>query len=226
MVKVLLVEDDPQISKSLKMNLSYAGYEVATAETVAEALEKAAESPYDVFLFDVNLPDGDGLELCHQVRARGKETPVLFLSARTDEETVVKAMNIGGEDYLRKPFGVEELKVRMAKAMKRSAPARKIIEKGPVALDLGRRSATYAGKDLPLGRREFDILAVLMKKSGDVVTRENIIEQLEGSADLYDRTIDSHISHLRKKLKDIGGDGLQILSVYGVGYRLVVPGES
>lgn len=223
MTKLLLVEDDPQISKSLKINLTYAGYEVATAENFAEAWSKISAHPFDIFLFDVNLPDGDGLELCHQVRAAGKETPVLFLSARTDEETVVKAMNIGGEDYIRKPFGIEELKVRMAKAMKRALPARKTLEEGPLALDLGRRSAQLAGKSLNLGRREFDILSVLMKKAGDVVTREHILEQLEGNTDLFDRTIDSHVSHLRRKLKDVGGDSVQILSVYGVGYRLEFP---
>lgn len=220
MVKVLIVEDDTQILKSLSMNLSLSRYEVATAETVAEALAKIAAGNFDILLFDVGLPDGDGIELCHQVRSSGNEVPILFLSARTDEETVVRGMNIGADDYLRKPFGVEELKIRMEKALKRSPPKRQTVEVGPLALDIGKRSAVLAGKHLNLGRREFDILTVLANRPGDVVTREYIITYLGENADLYDRTIDSHISHLRRKIRDAAGESVQIAPVYGVGYRL------
>lgn len=218
--KVLLVEDDPQISKVLSMNLSLSGYGVFTADTVNEARHKLGLDRFEIILLDVNLPDGNGIDLCHEVRSSGVETPILFLSARTDEETVVRAMNIGAEDYIRKPFGVEELKVRMSKALKAAPAPRDLIVAGPLEIDVGKRQARVFGEVMGLGRREFDILTVLAKKSGDVVTREAVIAYLQQEAEIFDRTIDSHISHLRRKLREVGGDGLQILPVYGVGYRL------
>jgi DNA-binding response OmpR family regulator len=219
-VKVLLVEDDTQIQKSLKMNLALSGYDVNTAETVAEALALIEKKSFDLYLLDVNLPDGNGLDLCHEIRAKSIESPVLFLSARTDEETVVKAMNIGAEDYIRKPFGVEELKVRMKKASAHAPAVRNLVEAGPLHLDIGRRSASIAGQPLNLGRREFDILSALAKRAGDVVTRENIINYLGENPDIYDRTVDSHVSHLRRKLREVAGEIVQIAPVYGIGYKL------
>jgi DNA-binding response OmpR family regulator len=220
MLKVLLVEDDSQISKSLSMSLSFSGFEVATAETLAQAWTKISNRPYDIILLDVGLPDGSGIDLCQRIRAAGKTTPILFLSARVDEETVVKGMNFGADDYIRKPFGTEELKVRMNKALKRVPPAGNRIEAGSLVMDLDKRFATISGKPINLGKREFDILAYIAKKAGDVVTRDSILERLDEKPEVYDRTIDSHMSHLRRKLRDAGGDVVQIVAVYGVGYRL------
>ncbi|QDK38950.1 response regulator transcription factor [Bdellovibrio sp. NC01] len=221
MLNVLLVEDDPQISKSLSMSLKYSDYDVAVAETIGDAWTKMASMTYDILLLDVNLPDGTGIELCEKVRAAGKEVPIIFLSARIDEETVVKGMNIGGDDYLRKPFGTEELKVRMNKVMKRQGPAtaKNSLSVGPLTMDFSKRTVLLGGNPLNLGKRQFDILAILAKKAGDVVTRENILLQLDNNVDLFDRTIDSHMSHLRIKLRD-AGNAIQIVPVYGVGYRL------
>jgi DNA-binding response OmpR family regulator len=218
--KVLLVEDDPQISKSLQMSLSFSGFDVETAGTIAEGWVKATASSFDIFLLDVNLPDGSGLDLCRRIRDTGRDVPILFLSARTDEAVVVEGMNLGAEDYIRKPFGTEELKVRMNKAMKRASPAKNQIDYGPISLSVDKRTATIHGQALKLGKREFDILVILTKKAGDVVTRENILSLLESNSDLYDRTIDSHLSHLRRKLRDVANDEIQIVPVYGVGYRL------
>lgn len=221
MFNVLLVEDDPQISKSLSMSLKYSDYDVAVAETIGDAWSKMAAMTYDILLLDVNLPDGTGMELCEKIRAAGKEVPIIFLSARTDEETVVKGMNLGGDDYLRKPFGTEELKVRMNKVMKRTTAStpKNSLTVGPLTMDFGKRTVLLQGSPLNLGKRQFDILAILARKAGDVVTRENILIQLDNNTDLYDRTIDSHMSHLRIKLRE-AGDTIQIVPVYGVGYRL------
>jgi DNA-binding response OmpR family regulator len=219
--KVLLVEDDTQISKSLSMSLSYSGFDVTTAESLAEAWAKFAERRYDILLLDVNLPDGTGIEICQKLRADGETVPILFLSARTDEETVVQSMNIGGDDYIRKPFGTEELKVRMNKIIKRSDHPKNVLEAGPLKMDMEKRSVTVKDQAISLGKREFDILSILVKKSGDIVTRDFILSSLDEKSDLYDRTIDSHMSHLRRKLREAADGNLQIASVYGVGYRLV-----
>jgi DNA-binding response OmpR family regulator len=220
MTKILLVEDDSQIIKSLTLNLQLSGFEVQAAETLGLAWQKFSGQALDLILLDVNLPDGTGLDFCKKVRESGSDVPILFLSARTDEETVVEGMNIGADDYIRKPFGTEELKVRMKKSLNRSGVKRNVLKVGPLTLDLNRRHADLNGEPISLGRREFDILTIMAQKPGDIVTRENILQHLGERADIYDRTIDSHVSHLRKKLKEASHDAVRINSVYGVGYKL------
>lgn len=220
MTKVLVLEDDAQIAKSLSMGLTYGGFEVTCAGTVAQAWMEISQNRYDVVLLDVGLPDGSGIELCQRVRSVGKTVPILFLSAKTDEDSVVRGITAGGDDYIRKPFGIEELKARMNKLLRRTSQPGKILTAGPLVVDLEKRLATVKGRTLNLGRREFDILALLAKKAGDIVTRDSIIASLDEEAEVYDRTIDSHISHMRRKMRDVSGNVLQILSIYGVGYRL------
>ncbi len=220
MTKVLIVEDDPQISKSLKINLKLSGYETETASTVADAWKLIQTEHFDLMCMDIGLPDGSGLDLCQRVRESGDETPILFISARTDEATVVKGITGGGDDYLRKPFGVEELKVRMNKMIKRFSTPSTVITFGRLMIDPVKRIVTLMDQIVNLGRKEMEILILLAKRSGDIVTRENILSALYEGSDLYDRTVDSHMSHLRRKLREIAGDSIQINSVYGLGYRL------
>lgn len=218
--KVLLVEDDPMISKAISQNFVLSGFGISIAENASQAKSKLSADSYDVLLLDINLPDSNGLELFHEIRATGIEAPILFISARADEEIVVKAMNIGAEDYIRKPFGMEELKVRIARALRRPLPTKKFLTFGSLVLDIGLRQATLENQAVALSRREFDILTVLATKAGDVATRDSLALYLNENSDVYDRTIDSHVSHLRKKLLEAGGGSIQIIAVYGVGYRL------
>lgn len=218
--RILYVEDDIQISKSLSRHLSLSGFHVTTAETLKAAADELRNSSFDIILLDVNLPDGNGLDFCHELRSGGNESPILFLSANTAEENVVKGMNNGGDDYLRKPFGTEELMARIRRAMKRAPPPRDVLEAGPIRLDLGSRSASIRGQAVHLARREFDILANLARRPKDVVTRENLLSALGDNPDVYDRTIDSHVSHLRRKLRQVASDTVSIVPVYGVGYKL------
>lgn len=217
--KVLIVEDDHQISKSLSINLRHDGHEVVVATTIGEGWRQHSQKRFDIILLDVNLPDGSGIELCQRIRSSNSEVPIIFLSARTDEETVVRGISIGGNDYIRKPFGIDELKARIKKIVRGTQKLTNLIKFGEMEIDVDGRSVSISNTVVPLGRREFDILLILSRKKGDVVTRENIMQGLGQEADLYDRTIDSHISHLRSKLKDAGGK-VTIASVYGVGYRL------
>jgi DNA-binding response OmpR family regulator len=219
-VRVLLVEDDQQIQKSLNIGLSFSGYQVETADTLAKACSSLKNSHYDILLLDVGLPDGTGIEFCEKIRGMGMGVPVVFLSARTDEPTVVQGLNSGGDDYLRKPFGIEELKARMNRVLNKPREQSDLLTAGPLAIDLKKRVATVSSRYLNVGRREFDILVTLTRRPGDVVTREQILAQLEEKSEVYDRTIDSHMSHLRKKIREIAGENLQIAAVYGVGYRL------
>jgi DNA-binding response OmpR family regulator len=200
--------------------LKLSGHEVENADCVSDAWAKLKIDHFDLICLDIGLPDGSGLELCEKLRATGDDTPVLFLSARTDEATVVKAISGGGDDYLRKPFGLEELKVRMNKILRRFSPPTSVITIGALVIDPTKRMVTFMDQIINLGRKELEILTLLAKKAGDIVTRENILNAIYESADLYDRTVDSHMSHLRKKLKAATGTSIQISSVYGLGYRL------
>ena len=220
MHKILLVEDDPQIAKSLQINLKFSGFETKSATTVSEAWLLLKEEHFDLMCLDIGLPDGNGLELCQKVRDTGNEVPILFLSARTDEATVVKGINAGADDYLRKPFGVEELKVRMNKILRKFVLPTGLMIYGGLRIDPAKRLVTIMDQIVTLGRKELEILILLTKKGGDIVTRENILTALYENADMYDRTVDSHMSHLRRKLREAAGPVLQINSVYGLGYRL------
>lgn len=220
MSKILIVEDDFQITKILKLNIGLSGHESDSATTIKDAWSKISNDHFDLILMDVGLPDGSGLDLCEKIRTSGNEVPIVFLSACTDEATVVRGIKNGADDYLRKPFGLEELMVRMNKFIKKIVPETKLIKFGDLSIDPAKRVVTFMGEMISLGRKELDILMLLAKKSGDIVTRENILNSLYDNIDLYDRTVDSHMSHLRKKLREVSNNGLQISSVYGLGYRL------
>jgi DNA-binding response OmpR family regulator len=220
MPKILIVEDDPQITKILKLNLRLSGIDTENAGTFQDAWSKIIAEHFDLILMDIGLPDGNGLDLCQKVRESGNDVPIVFLSARTDEASVVKGIKNGADDYLRKPFGLEELKVRVNKFIKKMVPNMQTIKFGELSIDPTKRVVTLMGEMISLGRKELDILTLLARKSGDIVTRENILNTLYDNADLYDRTVDSHMSHLRRKLREVAGPNLQITSVYGLGYRL------
>lgn len=220
MRRILIVEDDPQISKSLNMNLKFSGYETCGASSIQEAWELLKNEHFDLMCLDIGLPDGSGLDLCQKIRSEGNDIPILFLSARTDEATVVRGINSGADDYLRKPFGIEELKVRMNKIIKKFSIPNTTISFGNLTIDPVKRIVKVMDKIVSLGRKELEILFLLAKREGDIVSRENILTALYDDADMYDRTIDSHMSHLRKKLREVAGFSLQINSVYGLGYRL------
>ncbi len=220
MSKILIVEDDPQISKILKLNLRLGGFDTDHAGTFAEAWTRIASEHFDLILMDIGLPDGSGLDLCQKVRENGYTVPIVFLSARTDEATVVRGIKNGADDYLRKPFGLEELKARVNKFVKRLVPGVQTVRFGELTIDPAKRVVTLMGSMLTLGRKELDILTLLARRAGDIVTRDSILNTLYDNADRYDRTVDSHMSHLRKKLREVAGSSLQISSVYGLGYRL------
>ena len=202
------------------MNLRFGGFDVDGVDCIQHAWEHVSKNSYDLILLDIGLPDGSGLDLCQRIRNAGHAMPILFLSARTDEETVVKGMNLGADDYIRKPFGTEELKARMNKLLKRNVSAPMTLKAGLLTLDPIKRSAKCGSHTMTLSRREFDLLCLLARKKDETLTREFIIEHLSGDGDSFDRTIDSHMSHLRKKLREVAGESIRIVPVYGVGYRL------
>ncbi|MBI1771779.1 MAG: response regulator transcription factor [Burkholderiales bacterium] len=221
-ISVLLVEDDPMIARTLSMGLRYEGFVLNHADCIATAMQVLTQQTFELILLDVGLPDGDGINLCRQLRVLHPATPILMLSARTDESAVVASIEGGADDYIRKPCGLRELSARMRRLLGRVQADYQnlaVISFGDIQMDIQRRNASIAGTALQLGKKEYEVLMLLVKANGSAITREQILNQFEDTNHIYDRTIDSHLSHLRRKLKDAGATA-RIVAIYGVGYKL------
>lgn len=222
MARILLLEDDPILGKGLKANLETAGHRVTWETTLKSAHQKNESEAFELMILDLNLPDGTGLAFCQQMREKGSRIPILILSARTDEDTVETCFDNGADDYVKKPFSQRELNARIKSALREPALRDEQIRAGPVLILVDQRRVLVDGIEVDLKRREFDIFTYLTRNLGAVVSREKIIEALSSGEDLDDRTVDSHLSHIRSRLKKSSVAGVQILSVYGVGYRLEI----
>lgn len=220
MSRILLVEDDPVLGRSLSLNFEMEGYRVTWARDLKSALAASEGEPPDLIVLDLELPDGSGLALCSRLREKGATLPILILTARGDEDSAVEGLSAGANDYVRKPFGNRELLARIRVALKESAESAEKLRFGDLLLLTGQRRALWRGQEIDLNRRELDVLTTLARRPGAVVSREMLLETFAKDAEIFDRTIDSHVSHLRTKLRQAGARSLRIASVYGVGYRL------
>lgn len=220
MYRVLIVEDDVQILNTLRIFLEMNDYKVTGVASVAEGLSQGKQNNFDIFLFDVNLPDGNGIDLCRQVRKFILDVPILFMSANSDEEVIISGLGAGADDYIRKPFSNKELLARMNRAVLRSPEKIERLLVGPVTIDINQRRVHLGQDEVILTRCEFDILKTLARRPGNVFSRDQILDALGEYKDLSDRTVDSHISHLRAKLKKFQLGALTISASYGVGYKL------
>ena len=215
--RILIVEDDPGIAGSLDRGLRRAGYATEAVSTVEGA--RAAEA-YDVVLLDLGLPDGDGLELCVDLRARS-DVAILVITARGEEPDRVAALDAGADDYIVKPFGFAELTARIRAVLRRSRVTdTHVLRHGRLSIDTRTRQVTTGGQEVPLTPTEFDILECLVTDPGRVVARQEIIERVWNTR-WYGptRVLDVHIAALRRKL----GDPSVILTVYARGFRLGDP---
>jgi DNA-binding response OmpR family regulator len=220
MAKILLIEDDPILAKGLQVNLRQAGHEVAWEARLSSALEREAQTPIDLILLDVNLPDGSGIDFCRDLRQKGSRLPIIMLTAQTDEDSVVVGIEAGANDYIRKPFSTRELLARIQSQLKEPFQREDQIRTGPVIILLAQRKILIEGVELELNRREFEIFTHLVRNAGAVTTRDQILATMSNGDEVLDRTIDSHFSHIRSKLKKTGIKAITIRSVYGVGYTL------
>jgi DNA-binding response OmpR family regulator len=221
MVQLLLVEDDPILGRSLHVTLETEGYAVDWVQSLSDARQNLREKKPALFVLDVNLPDGSGFDLLTEIRKERAEVPVILLTAKVDEDSVVRGLNLGANDYVRKPFGQKELLARISGALRKPSNS----GQGPVhyetlSIDLEKRLVRYGERTIDLNRREFDILLHLVRHAEAVVTRESLLNALDKDGEIFDRTIDSHISHLRARFRKAEIKDIQISSIYGVGYRL------
>lgn len=220
MSQVLLVEDDPVLGKGVKLNLELDGYNVVWARDLTTAQQENEKQKFQLIILDLGLPDGNGLTLCRRLRDAGSRIPIIILTAQTDEDSVVAGLNSGANDYVRKPFGHRELLARIKTALREPLTRENQIRFGDILILRDQRRAMYGEKEVELNRREFDILCFLVEQGESVVTRERLMNHLDRSGEIFDRTLDSHVSHIRSKLRKAGVASVQISSVYGVGYRL------
>jgi two-component system, OmpR family, response regulator len=220
MIEVLLVEDDPVLGRGLSVSLEIQGYHVHWARSLKEATQAREKVKPALILLDLGLPDGNGLDFLRTIRETDARTPVVILTAQSDEDSVVEGLQSGANDYVRKPFGNKELLARLKTALHEPQAREHQIRYGDLMLLLDKRKVVYGEKEVELNRREFDILSYLVQHAEAVVTRESLLSSLDKDGEIFDRTVDSHISHLRTRLKQAGVSTLHISSVYGVGYRL------
>jgi two-component system, OmpR family, response regulator RegX3 len=221
--RILLVEDESSISEPLSTALGREGFASTVAETVADGLERFRSDRPDLVLLDVMLPDGDGKDLLRQIRAESR-TPVVMLTARGQETDKVVGLELGADDYVVKPFGSAELIARIRAVLRRSAApetdAPAVIKVGDVEMNFHTHSVTRGGNALELTLKEFQLLRMLMEGAGRVVTRTDLIDEVwdpnwYGST----KTLDVHVSSLRKKLGDDPAEPRYIHTVRGVGFR-------
>jgi two-component system, OmpR family, KDP operon response regulator KdpE len=223
--RVLVVDDEPQIVRALKVVLREAGFEAVAAETASEALDRAAVRPADAAIVDLVLPDGDGVELTRRLR-EWSDMPILVLSAVGEEEQKVRALEAGADDYITKPFGTRELVARLQAALRRTSPAEqepRIVVEG-LEIDLAARVVRRDGQPVHLTPIEFDLLRVLVRNRGRLMTHRKLLEAVWGPQYSDDvQTLRTHIARLRAKIEPEGqaeaGGPRYIVTDPGVGYR-------
>ena len=225
MKRLLVIEDEPAILRGLADSLRFESYEVLTASDGEEGYRAAREQHPDLIVLDLMLPKLSGYEVCQRLRKQGIETPILMLTARSEEADRVLGLDLGADDYVTKPFAVRELLARVRALLRRSKPSTAVIDRlefDDVVIDFRTYQAARGGRPVEMARKEFQILRVLASRAGEVVTREELLNQVWGY-EVYPttRTVDTHVGQLRAKLESAPAEPRHLLTVHGVGYRWV-----
>jgi two-component system response regulator RegX3 len=230
---ILMVEDETSITEPLAEALDREGFDTRVAGTAADALTAAEEQMPDLVLLDVMLPDGSGYDVCRTLRERSR-VPIIMLTARGEETDRIVGLELGADDYIVKPFSAREVAARIRAVLRRAGesaaappvPRPDALEVGPIRVDPARRMASAHGNSLDLTRKEFELLELLMREAGSVLTRERLIDEVWdtnwfGST----KTLDVHVSSLRRKLGDDSANPRFIHTVRGVGFRFASADE-
>ena len=214
MARILVLEDDAFLREGVTALLEKEGYAVTAERNLRGARERIAAERFDLYLLDVLLPDGDGYALCEELRRAGDNTPILFVTACDEEEDIVRGLDAGGDDYVTKPFRLKELLSRVRALLRRGGA--EVVESRGISLDLAHLSVKKDGETVLLTPTEFQILSVLLRNRGIIVTRAQLLDRVWDSDGNYidDNTLSVHISRLREKI-----GAAAIVTVRGVGYR-------
>jgi two-component system alkaline phosphatase synthesis response regulator PhoP len=224
--RILLVEDEKGLRITLCDRLQDEGYTVETAVDGEEGLDKASNSAFDLIVLDVLLPRLNGLDVCRELRKRGNATPVLMLTVRNETVDKVVGLRIGADDYMTKPFDAAELLARIDALLRRlaSRPGQGQYQFGSIRVDLGKSQVTRDGKRVYLTGREFQLFSYFVERAGTIIPREELLRAVWGyDSDTFTRTVDTHVRTIRQKLEEKPHWPSLILTVSGVGYKLVNP---
>jgi two-component system KDP operon response regulator KdpE len=225
-IKVMVVDDEPAILRFLKPALEANGYDVSAAASVEDATRRIAREPPDIVVLDLGLPDGDGKDVIRRVR-QWSNVPIVVLSARDREAEKIEALDIGADDFINKPFGVGELMARLRAALRHRTPLQPesaIMRIGELELDTDRRRVTRKGAEIKLTPREFDLLALLARHAGKVMTHKQLLTAVWGPAHAQDtQYLRVYIGQLRQKIEDDPEEPAIVLTELGIGYRLAEP---
>lgn len=219
MPQILIAEDDRRVRESLERALTIEGYDVRAANDGAAALELHAASPADLLLLDVSMPNVDGLSVCRRLRERGDDTPVLMLTARHEIDDRVAGLDAGADDYLVKPFALPELLARVRARLRSTADEDEgSLTLGNLRIDVEGRRADLKGRFIDLSRTEFDLLEILVRNRGVVLSRGALYDAVwDGELETDSKTLDVYVGYLRKKL-EVDGNARLIHTVRGMGY--------
>ncbi len=222
---ILIVEDDSALARVLYDNLTFEGYSVDVATSAREATNKSRDRSPDLVILDVMLPDGNGFALCAHFRER-TDMPVILLTARSHKSDKVKGLELGADDYITKPFDLEELLARVHAVLRRTQPAPGLLTLGQVTIDFSELRATCDGRAIHLTHREFEILRYLTQRKGRIVSRDELLSRVWDYADTpITRSVDHAIARLRKKIERNPHEPSFIHSVHGHGYCLTPDGR-
>lgn len=219
-----VIEDDESVRNSLRLNLELEGYRVVSAPDGESGIELVQKETPDLIILDVMMPKKDGLQTCKELRNAGVSTPLILLTARCAEVDKVLGLELGADDYLAKPFGMMELIARVKALLRRTQPVQEIdrIRFDNVVIDFKAYKAERDEQPLELSAREYRLLRYLVAKAGNVVTRDELLDEVWGyNSYPSTRTVDNHIARLRQKIEDNVDNPKHILTVHGVGYRFV-----
>jgi DNA-binding response OmpR family regulator len=224
--RILIIEDEPDLARGLEINLRGEGYEVVKAATGDAGVKLAFRENPHLVLLDVMLPGASGFDVCRELRQRGFDAPIIMLTAKGEEIDRVVGLELGADDYVTKPFGLRELlariRVRLRRMPRRGEEGLARYRFGPIEVDFERCRAARHERPLELTGKEFDVLRLLIRHRGELVTRDRILNEVWGyDASPTTRTVDNHVLHLRQKLEDDPANPVYILSVYGEGYKFV-----
>jgi two-component system alkaline phosphatase synthesis response regulator PhoP len=220
--RILVVDDEPEIVRGLEHNLRFEGYETVAARDGQEAITLAAREAPDLILLDIMMPRLSGWDVCRTLRGKGIDVPIIMLTARGEEVDRVLGLELGADDYVTKPFSLRELLARVRAVLRRPGPRQKSEELGfgDVRIRLRGRQVFKGGQEVRLTRKEFDLLVYLVQRRGEIVTREDLLDEVWG----YDqfpttRTVDTHVLRLRRKFEADPDHPAYILTVHGQGYK-------
>jgi DNA-binding response OmpR family regulator len=225
MARILIIEDDPAILRCLADNLAFESHQVFTAADGETGYSMADSRKPDLIVLDLMLPRMSGYELCRKLRARNITTPIVMLTARGDEADRIVGLDLGADDYITKPFSVRELLARIRAVLRRAQAQSTLPEElrfGDVIVDFRRYEARKAGRAVELTRKEFGLLRLLAARSGEPVSRDDLLNEVWGyDATPTTRTVDNHVASLRSKLEDTPSEPQHLFTVHGVGYKWV-----